>query len=637
MSRLPVIVGFGGVNAAGRSSFHHAYRRMVSESLGEPEKGETYLALASMMGLVSYKDGVFLSATGIGISETNVYSILGKQIDQSTLIRRIESQYFDVNATPWQKSLTMAPMPGESVQFVCKRSQLPDIIPLTWQVTSVDEKMVQVVVKDNIEVKVTDHRIFPVQSAGQLPTGFSPEKLYQSRNHPRGLQMTVYGASDALFSMGIDWQTVRSAVKPDQIGVYAVGSMSQLDFNGSGGLLQSRLMGKRVTSKQCALGFAQMPADFINAYLLGNIGATGGSVGACASFLYNLRSGVDDIRSGRRRVVLVGTSEAPVTSEIADGYAAMGALGTAEDILALDKHKGATQPDLRRASRPFAENCGFTLAESAQFVVLFDDELAVELGASIYGAIGDIYAHADGFKKSISAPGIGNYITMAKAVAGARAILGEQSVRAKSFVHAHGSSTPQNRVTESHIINETAKAFGIEHWPVAAIKSYLGHTIGSAAGDQVNSTLGVWQYGFIPGIKTIDKIADDVYSSHLNISMQDIDVGVEGIDVAFINTKGFGGNNATASILAPHIVASMLQKKHGKKAMAEHAIRNQGVAAQAAENDTAITQGRLNPVYLFDHNVVDPYAIKVQPHALTIPGYDQPIDLNIDNPYEDMC
>ena len=226
---------------------------------------------------------------------------------------------------------------------------------------------------------------------------------------------------------------------------------------------------------------------------------------------------------------------------------------------------------------------------------------------------------------------------MAKAVAGARAMVGEQAVRTKSFVHAHGSSTPQNRVTESHIINETAKAFGIEHWPVAAIKAYLGHTIGSAAGDQVTSTLGVWQYGFIPGIKTIDKIADDVYSSHLNISMKDIEVGVEGIDLAFINTKGFGGNNATASILAPHIVMSMLQKKHGKKAMAEHASRNKSVTAQAADNDAAITQGRLNPVYLFDHNVVDPYAIKIQPDALTIPGYDHPIDLNIDNPYEDMC
>jgi acetoacetyl-[acyl-carrier protein] synthase len=41
-SRLPVIVGFGGVNAAGRVSFHHAYRRMVIDALGEAESDGTY-------------------------------------------------------------------------------------------------------------------------------------------------------------------------------------------------------------------------------------------------------------------------------------------------------------------------------------------------------------------------------------------------------------------------------------------------------------------------------------------------------------------------------------------------------------------------------------------------------------------
>ena len=41
MSRLPVIVGFGGYNAAGRSSFHHGFRRMVIESLPAAERQET--------------------------------------------------------------------------------------------------------------------------------------------------------------------------------------------------------------------------------------------------------------------------------------------------------------------------------------------------------------------------------------------------------------------------------------------------------------------------------------------------------------------------------------------------------------------------------------------------------------------
>lgn len=42
--------------------------------------------------------------------------------------------------------------------------------------------------------------------------------------------------------------------------------------------------------------------------------------------------GVDDIRSGRRRVVMVGTSEAPIMPEIIDGYDAMGALATDDGL-----------------------------------------------------------------------------------------------------------------------------------------------------------------------------------------------------------------------------------------------------------------------------------------------------------------
>ena len=40
-------------------------------------------------------------------------------------------------------------------------------------------------------------------------------------------------------------------------------------------------------------------------------------------------------------------------------------------------------------------------------------------------------------------------------------------------MQAHGTGTPQNRVTESHILNELAKTFGIESWLTGAVKCYL--------------------------------------------------------------------------------------------------------------------------------------------------------------------
>src|SRR5690606_17572257 len=129
-------------------------------------------------------------------------------------------------------------------------------------------------------------------------------------------------------SLGIAWQRVVDSVRPDEIGVYAGSVLSQVDEFSNGGLFQSRMRGGRVSSKQLPMGMSSMPGDFINAYVLGSVGVTGSAVGACATFLYSLRQGVEDIQSGRRRVVLVGSSEAPICPEIIDGFDAMSALAT---------------------------------------------------------------------------------------------------------------------------------------------------------------------------------------------------------------------------------------------------------------------------------------------------------------------
>ena len=128
-------------------------------------------------------------------------------------------------------------------------------------------------------------------------------------------------------------------------------------------------------------------------------------------------------------------------------------------------------------------------------LVLFDDALAMELGATIFGAATDVFVNADGYKKSIPGPGIGNYVTVGKAMGVIRSILGEEALRNRTYMQAHGTSTPQNRVTESHIFNELASSFGINKWPVGAIKAYIGHSLACASADQLIGSLGVWQEG----------------------------------------------------------------------------------------------------------------------------------------------
>jgi acetoacetyl-[acyl-carrier protein] synthase len=385
------------------------------------------------------------------------------------------------------------------------------------------------------------------------------------------------------------------------------------------------------------LGYAQMPADFVNAYILGNVGATGGSLGACATFLYNLQSGVQDIREGKRKVVLVGGSDAPVIPEVIEGFRSMGALAEDKDLLALDGLSSLSDNDYRKACRPFGNNCGFTIGESSQFVLLMSDDLALELGAEIYGAVPDVFVNADGHKKSISAPGIGNYITLGKAASLVKSMLGAESLQQRSYVQAHGTSTPQNRVTESHVINEVAKAFAINSWPVAAIKCYLGHSQGTAGGDQLTTSLGTWKYGYIPGIQTTTEIANDVHQSNLLLSQQHLEVGAQGMDSVILNSKGFGGNNASAPILAPHIVERMLTKKHGAQAMNAWGARKESTAEKAAQYDDLATKGLAKPIYLYDNNVLEGYDLKISSTQIDLPGYKNPVSLDIKNPFSDFC
>ena len=619
MARIPVITGFGGINTAGRSSFHHGYRRLILDSLDKAKTEQTYRSLASLMKL-----------------EFDSTDQQQQFIRDHTLIRRIEEQRFKVDGIGINKRMPVSVYGDDCASFITKARNLPKRIPENWKITDIEDKMVKVDIQGETEFMFPTTRDMVVQAAGQLPSGFDPGSLYPARSHPRGLQMAVYGASDAVQSMGIDWDIVYQHVSPDQISVYAGSSMGQLDQQGYGGMIGARYNDKRTTSKHCPFGLAEMPADFINAYVLGSMGNTGAYIGACASFLYNLRQAVSDIKNGVARVVVVGNSEAPVESDVIEGYSAMGALATDKELLDLDAKLGLTSPNHRRAARPFSSNCGFTIAESSQYIVLMDDELAMALGASVHGAVTDVFVSADGHKKSISSPGVGNYITMTKAVASARALLGDESIRQRSFVQAHGSSTPQNRVTESHILNETAKLFGIENWPVAAIKAYVGHSLGVSAGDQLMATLGVWSEGVIPGIGTIDHVADDVHQSNLQLGSAHIDIGAQNIDSSILNSKGFGGNNASATVIAPHIVEKMLSKKYGSEAMTAYKTRNESVLEQAAAYDESALKGEAPPIYKFDHNVLGGDDIDFSTSKISVPGYALDIDLEVESPYADL-
>ena len=223
---------------------------------------------------------------------------------------------------------------------------------------------------------------------------------------------------------------------------------------------------------------------------------------------------------------------------------------------------------------------------------------------------------------------------MAKAVASAQSIVGEESIRERSYIQAHGSSTPQNRVTESMIFDKVAAGFGIENWPVTAVKAYVGHPLGPASGDQLANALGSFAHNIIPSIQTIDEVAEDVFDQRLEILIEDKHAT---IDVAFLNSKGFGGNNATASVLSPSVVESMMMNRYGEDKMAEYKDKRAEVRGVAAKYDTAATDGDLNVIYNFGAGIIEDHEIEIRQESMQVGNFANSINLNFENPFADMA
>ena len=572
---LALITGFGGINSAGRSSSHISYKNLIFDTLTPKDQLEVLQDLAVMEGIIEPIGRSWETTSGDSIDLKSYLIENQKSIRSETMVRKIDREIYDTDG----------------------------------------------IITNEIQAS----------AAGQLPSGFDPSSLYAARQHPKALQMTVFGMGDALGQLGIDWEVVQSKIAPDEVAVFSGAAIGQMDKFGFSGLMQSRLKGSRASSKNLALGLVEMSADFINAYILGSVGRTGHCVGACATFLYNLQLGKEAIESGSARFVVVGGSEAPITPEVVDGFYAMSALSDDKRMLelqALQNESIENGPNQIKACRPFGNNIGMVLGESAQFTILMDDALALELGANIYGSVPSVFSHADGYKSSISGPGIGNYITMAKCVSSASKILGTTSLKSRTFVHAHGTGTPANRTTESHILNEVAKTHGIKSWPVSAIKSYLGHSMAPASGDQLITSLGTWKKGVIPGIHSTDQIADDVHNSNLDILMEHKIEDPNYFEAAFLNAKGFGGNNASALILSPDKTKMILEEKFSHSKMKSYHAKLVDTKKETEKHNRSCLKGRYNVTYKFNENVLQGESdVEIKKDSIRLKGFSQPIKL----------
>ena len=559
MSNLPLIVGYGGINAAGRSIFDLSHRGMLFDSIDTKNQTEVLQSLGHLMGTDSKE-----------------------KILQKTLIRTIDDDFFKDH-----------------------NFRSPEL---------------------------------PTLAGGQLPSGFNPADTYNSRQHPRSLAMTIFGLSDAVMSLGLPWEEILLKVPRQKISCVSGCAVAQADKYGMGGMFQAPMAGSRITSKHMAMSLGEGSADFSHAYVLGSMGSTGNYTGACATFQYNLKLGISMIQSGESLISIVGAAESGIVPEIYEAFSATKGLAEDENLMKLQKKLGeeSDQPNHRKICRPFGENIGMSLGESAQFVILMADSLAIELGLNIHGAALSSHIHADGYKKSISGPGAGNYLTVGKVFSEIKKHFGEDALN-KIIFHAHGTSTPQNRESESHIISSMSKAFDIKSLPVTAIKSYLGHSLAAAGGDQMISTLGSWRNNLIPGITSTPKLADNVFTENVNFLLENLEFENNHFDFAILNAKGFGGNNGTALVASPSKTMAMLQSKYSKDQIKKYNKQKEIIDYQLIENKNVILKGDIKSRYIFGENVIDGMNdFDVESHQITNKLNNEKFNLESNLPYQEF-
>jgi acetoacetyl-[acyl-carrier protein] synthase len=487
-----------------------------------------------------------------------------------------------------------------------------------------EKTLVRKVNSDLFDPELLMKDVMNVNAAGQLPEGINLSNMYNSRQHPKGIQMTIFGVTDCLRNLGKDWETqLRPLLDPKKIGVFSGPAIGQLDYEGMGGLLQSRKIGKRATSKHLSMSLIGMSADFINAYVLGSLGKTGTVAGACATFLYNLDLALKGIKNNELDFSIVGSAEAPVNPEITDGFLATTGIADDKKILEMqlrNDDENSDEVDHKNACRPFGDNAGMILGEAAQFVAVTTLEFALENGLKILGGFTDVAINADGFKKSISSPGIGNYITMAQSLSNTLKI--GCSIQ-ESIVIAHGTGTFQNRSTESDVLNRVADGFELKNWKITALKGMLGHTMGPAAGDELITAIGIWNHGLIPGINTTKKLADDVFSDNLDFCLSTTKVDIEKIDAIYLNAKGFGGNNGSCGVVSPNFIKSKINQKELKNYETKLAETEENRAVYFEESNS----GKYDLIYRFKEEILDPASdMKITKDKISISDYKD-IDL----------
>ena len=104
---------------------------------------------------------------------------------------------------------------------------------------------------------------------------------------------------------------------------------------------------------------------------------------------------------------------------------------------------------------------------------------------------------------------------------------------------------------------------------------------------------------------------------------------------AIINSKGFGGNNATGLILSPQTTMQMLENRHGPDAIARYKLLNEKVRAAATAYDNAMINGEIEVIYHFGSEVMSADDLVITETGIKLSKFENELAFDQENPFSD--
>jgi len=361
------------------------------------------------------------------------------------------------------------------------------------------------------------------QIAGEI-TDFDPEpymnKKLQKRSDPflqYAIAATKMAIEDAKFNI-----TASNS--------YHIGTLIGTGFGGLKTLEKNHIiLRERGPEKVSPFLIPMMLANMAPGIVAIELGLKGPNtcvVTACASSSHSIGEAYYLISRGDAEVMITGGTEASITPLMVSGFNAMGALSTRND-------------DPEKASRPFdRDRDGFVPGEGAGILVLEELSYAIRRKAKIYAEIIGYGLTGDAYHITATSPdGEGAVRCMKQAIE--RANISPEDI---DYINAHGTSTPQNDISETKAIKAVFGDYSL-NIPISSTKSMTGHLLGAAGGVEAIISILALKNNLIPptiNLENPDPECDLDYIPNESRAKK--------VRLALSNSLGFGGHNVTLAL-----------------------------------------------------------------------------------------